>query len=88
MEERKVKLEMELDRDSFQSTCFLLGLKLTDEMWEKMIEEPVKLGFEEMGGNVVKSKMTFAALAISKVLRDMEKNSGNKLQDLLDGMTR
>lgn len=88
MEEKSVKLEIELDRESVQTTCFLQGLKLTDEMWNELLERPVKLNFEDMGGNVMESKVAFAALAISKVLHDMEKSHKSKLQALLDEMIK
>lgn len=31
MEEKKVKVSMELDKDVFQAFCFMMGEKLTDE---------------------------------------------------------
>lgn len=49
MEEKKVKVSMELDKDVFQAFCFMMGEKLTDELWSKLTAEEIAINVDEMG---------------------------------------
>ena len=67
MEEKKVKVSMELDKDVFQAFCFMMGEKLTDELWSKLQDEENAINVDEMGEEAQQIKLAFSAFAIAMV---------------------
>ena len=47
MRKKKVKLEIELDREDFQAACYLMKHKLTDEGYDILTEVSVKLNLDK-----------------------------------------
>lgn len=39
---------MELDKDVFQAFCFMMGEKLTDELWDKLTAGEIAINVDEM----------------------------------------
>lgn len=39
--EEKVRIVMELDKNVVQTACFLADINLSDEVWQKMVAEPI-----------------------------------------------
>lgn len=67
MEEKKVKVSMELDKDVFQAFYFMMGEKLTDELWSKLTAEEIAINVDEMGEEAQQIKLVFSAFAIAMV---------------------
>lgn len=53
--EEKVRIVMELDKNVVQTACFLANINLSDEVWQKMVAEPIlfptELAGEQKKGN-------------------------------------
>ena len=64
MEEKKVKVSMELDKEAF---CFMMGEKLTDELWSKLTAGEIAINVDEMGEEAQQIKLAFSAFAIAMV---------------------
>lgn len=47
--EEKVRIVMELDKNVVQAVCFLADINLSDEVWQKMVAEPILFPTELMG---------------------------------------
>ena len=46
--EEKVRIVMELDKNVVQTACFLADINLSDEVWQKMVAEPILFHTELM----------------------------------------
>lgn len=69
MSEEKVKVVLELDKDDIQGTAYLLGVKLTDEMYQKLTVESIPIPTEKMKeGDLKQMKIAFACFALAKVM--------------------
>ncbi len=68
MENKKVKVVLELDRECIQSSLFLMGEKLSDEIWEKLTSEDVALSPDDFGEQKTQMQVAFSCLAIAKVM--------------------
>lgn len=47
--EEKVRIVMELDKNVVQTACFLANINLSDEVWQKMVAEPILFPTELAG---------------------------------------
>ena len=45
----KVRIVMELDKNVVQTACFLADINLSDEVWQKMVAEPILFPMELAG---------------------------------------
>lgn len=71
MSEEKVKVILELDKDDIQGTAYLLGVKLTDEMFQELIKEPIPIPIDEMkDGDLKQLKIAFSCFALAKVIKE------------------
>lgn len=68
MEDQKVKVVVELDKECVLSTLFLMGEKLSDEMWQKLVAEPVVINNSDMGDQARDIGIAFSCLALAKVM--------------------
>ena len=46
--EEKVKILMELDKKTVQAAAYLANIDLSDEVWQKMVAEPILFPTELM----------------------------------------
>lgn len=63
-ENKKIKLEVELDRDTVVATLMLAGKKLTDEIWEQLTKETIQMDFSKLCEDETMVKMALAGFAI------------------------
>lgn len=63
-ENKKIKLEVELDRDTVVATLMLARKKLTDEIWGQLTKETIQMDFSKLGEDKTMVKMALAGFAI------------------------
>jgi|GEM_PF-1267388 len=64
-ENKKMKLEVEFDRDEVAGTMMLMGEKLTEERWAELTEAPIKMNFNKFGEDGTQVRIAIVALAIA-----------------------
>lgn len=64
-ENKKMKLEVEFDRDEVAGTFMLMDEKLTDERWEELTKEPIQMDFNKFGNDKTQVQITLIALAVA-----------------------
>ena len=64
-ENKKMKVEVEFDRDDVAGTFMLMGNKLTDERWEKLTKETIPIDFNKFGKYKTQLQIAIIALAIA-----------------------
>lgn len=64
----KVTVKMELDRDDISVMMRLLGMKLTDEQWDKIKGKECMFCDEDLGDQAVQMRVAFSAYAVGKLL--------------------
>ena len=62
---KKMKLEVEFDRDEVAGTFMLMGEKLTDERWEKLTEAAIPMDFNKFGNDKAQVQIALIALAVA-----------------------
>lgn len=72
MDEQKVKVVIELDKACVQSAMYLMGEKLTDELWDKLTQGEVALSTDPLDGDSKQRELGIACLAIAEVLQEEE----------------
>ena len=70
-ENKKMKLEVEFDRDEVAGTFMLMGEKLTDERWEKLKEAAIPMDFNKFGNEKAQVQIALIALAVASS-KDLE----------------
>lgn len=70
-ENKKMKLEVEFDRDEVAGTFMLMGEKLTDERWEKLTEAAIPMDFNKFGNDKAQVQIALIALAVASS-KDLE----------------
>ena len=68
---KKMKLEVEFDRDEVAGTFMLIGEKLTDERWEKLTEAAIPMDFNKFGNDKAQVQIALIALAVASS-KDLE----------------
>ena len=66
----KVVVKIELERDDISTMMHLIGSKLSDEQWEQMKGKECVMGDEDMDDQAIQMKLTFSAIAVSKLLKE------------------
>lgn len=64
-ENKKMKVEVEFDRDEVAGTFMLMGNKLTDERWEKLTKGTIPIDFNKFGKDKAQVQIAIIALAIA-----------------------
>lgn len=67
MDEKKVKVVLELSKECIQSSLYLMGEPLTDDLWEKLTSNEVVLSTDLFEDQKQQVELSFSCLAISKV---------------------
>lgn len=70
MDEQKVKVVIEIDKACVQSALYLMGDKLTDELWNKLTSKDVYLNTHVLEKNEPNIRLGLACLATAKVLQE------------------
>lgn len=70
--EEKVKLVVELDKATVQSAGYFGNIQLTDELWNKMITEPILFPMELMEEQRKVMEVAMAMVAMGLTLKKME----------------
>lgn len=72
--EEKVRLVVELDKATVQGAGYFGNIQLTDELWNKMIAEPIPFPMELMEDERKVMEVSMAMVAIGLTLKKMEDN--------------
>ena len=70
--EEKVRIVMELDKNVVQTACFLANINLSDEVWQKMVAEPILLPMEHAGEQKKEMELGMAIAALGLTLQKQE----------------
>lgn len=74
--EEKVRIVMELDKNVVQTACFLADINLSDEVWQKMVAEPILFPMELAGEQKKEMELGIAMAALGLTL---QKTGGNRI---------
>jgi len=69
--DKKMKLEVEFERDEVAATFMLMGERLTDERWEKLTQATIPMDFNKFGRDKTQVQIALIALAVASV-KDFE----------------
>lgn len=72
--EEKAKVVIELDKNTVQAAAYLVGVQLSDELWEQIISEPVSFPIEEMGEDKKQMELAMSMVVIGAGLKRMEES--------------
>lgn len=64
-EKKKMKLEVEFERDEVAGTFMLMGEKLTDERWETLTAKAIPMDFNKFGEDKMQVQIAIIALAVA-----------------------
>ena len=67
-----MKIVVELDRTTVQSAGYLGNVQLTDELWNKMVAEPILFPMEVMEEQRKTMEIAMAMVAMGLTLKKME----------------
>lgn len=70
--EEKVRIVMELDKNVVQTACFLANINLSDEVWQKMVAEPILFPTELMEEQKKEMELGMAIAALGLTLQKQE----------------
>lgn len=70
--EKKVKILMELDKKTVQAAAYLANIDLSDEVWQKMVAEPILFPTELAGEQKKEMELGMAMAALGLTLQKQE----------------
>ena len=70
--EKKVKILMELDKKTVQAAAYLANIDLSDEVWQKMVAEPILFPTELMEEQKKEMELGMAMAALGLTLQKQE----------------
>lgn len=70
--EEKVKILMELDKKTVQAPAYLANIDLSDEVWQKMVAEPILFPTELMEEQKKEMELGMAMAALGLTLQKQE----------------
>jgi hypothetical protein len=70
--EEKVKVVIELDKKTVQTAAYLADKELSDEVWQKMVAEPILFPTEMMEEQRKEMELGMAMAAIALTIGKME----------------
>ena len=70
--DEKVKIVVELDKATVQGAGYLGNVQLTDELWNRMVAEPILFPMEVMEEQRKAMEVAMAMVAIGLTLKKME----------------
>lgn len=72
--EEKVKVVIELDKNTVQAAAYLGGTQLSDELWKQMLSEPISFPMEVMKEQRKEMELGISMVAIGIGLKRMEES--------------
>lgn len=72
--EEKVKVVIELDKNTVQAAAYLGGTQLSDELWKQMLSEPISFPMEVMEEQRKEMELGVSMVAIGIGLKRMEES--------------
>lgn len=70
--EEKVKILIELDKKTVQAAAYLANINMSDEVWQKMVEEPILFPTELMEEQKKEMELGMAMAALVLTLQKQE----------------
>ena len=70
--EEKLKILMELDKKTVQTAAYLANIDLSDEVWQKMVAEPILFPTELMEEQKKEMELGMAMAALGLTLQKQE----------------
>lgn len=70
--EEKVKVVIELDKNTVQAAAYLVGMPFSDELWKQMVSKPANFSAEVMTKQKKEIELAMAMVAIGVYLTRME----------------
>lgn len=70
--EEKVRIVIELDKNVVRTACFLANINLSDEVWQKMVAEPILFPTELAGEQKKEMELGMAIAALGLTLQKQE----------------
>lgn len=70
--EEKVKVVIELDKKTVQAAAYLVNRELSDEVWQKMVAEPILFPTELMEEQKKEMELGLAVAALGLTLQKQE----------------
>lgn len=70
--EEKVKVVIELDKKTVQAAAYLVNINLSDEVWQKMVTEPILFPTELMEEQKKEMELGLAVAALGLTLQKQE----------------
>ena len=70
--EEKVKILIELDKKTVQAAAYLVNINMSDEVWQKMVEEPILFPTELMEEQKKEMELVMAMAALGLTLQKQE----------------
>lgn len=68
----KVKILVELDKNTVQAAAYLANINLSDEVWQKMVAEPILFPTELMEEQKKGMELVMAMAALGLTLQKQE----------------
>lgn len=72
--EEKVKVVIELDKNTVRTAAYLDGTQLSDELWKQMLSEPISFPMEVMEEQRKGMELGISMVAIGIGLKRMEES--------------
>ncbi len=70
--EEKVKVVIELDKKTVQAAAYLVDRELSDEVWQKMVAEPIPFPAEMMEEQRKEMELGMAMAAFAVTIKKQE----------------
>lgn len=70
--EEKIKILVELDKNTVQAAAYLANIDLSDEVWKKMVAEPILFPTELMEEQKKEMELGMAMAALGLTLQKQE----------------
>ncbi len=70
--EKKVKILIELDKNTVQAAAYLANIDLSDKVWQKMVAEPIPFPTELMEEQQKEMELGMAMAALGLTLQKQE----------------
>lgn len=86
-ENKKIKVEIELDKEEFQAACYFMGHKLTDEVYDILTETPIRLNVDKNMKDESKNfKIMLSVAVMGEICSRSREELGERLESALKRM--
>lgn len=84
-ENKKIKVEIELDKEDVQAACYFMGYKLTDEVYDILTETTIRLNVDKNMKDESKNLKIILSVAVIGEIYSREE-LGERLESALKRM--